>query len=175
MNKEYYFPLRNKYFPTNLKVVFVLESPPASGKYFYDEGGILSEPLFSAMMKLLNFNPQNKRDGLRYFAGSGHFLVDATYEPVNKLKGKIRDNTILKNYENLVTDLEKLGDPKQINFILVKANICRLLEPRLLSIGFNVQNNGIIIPFPSSGQQKKFFMEIQKIFGARTKTPNKAN
>ncbi len=85
MNKEYYFPLRNKYLPTNLKVVFVLESPPASGKYFYDEGGSLSEPLFSAMMKLLNFNPQSKRDGLRYFADSGHFLVDATYEPVNNL------------------------------------------------------------------------------------------
>ena len=118
MNEEYYCPLRNKYRPKNLEMVFVLESPPASGKYFYDEDGSVSEPLFSAMMKFLNFNPQNKRDGLSYFAESGHFLVDATYEPVNKFKGKIRENRILKNFENLVADLKKLGDPKQINIII---------------------------------------------------------
>ena len=164
MKKEYYFPLRNKYLPTNLSVVFILESPPISGKYFYDEAGSCGEPLFSAMMKLLNFNPKNKQEGLKYFSESGHLIVDATYEPVNALKGKTRDNTILENFENLVTDLESLGNIKQIKFILVKANICRLLESRLLSKGFNVQNNGIVVPFPSTGQQKKFFIEIQKIF-----------
>ncbi len=138
MNEEYYFSLRNKFRPKNIEMVFILESPPASGKYFYDENGGVSDPLFSAMMKLLDFNPQSKRDGLIYFAESGHFLVDTTYEPVNKLKGKIRENTILKNFENLVTDLKKLGALEQIKIILVKANICRLLEPRLLSRGFNV-------------------------------------
>ena len=115
-------------------------------------------------MNLLKFNPKDKQEGLKYFSDSGHFLVDATYEPVNKLKGKIRDNTILKNYENLVKDLKKLGDPKRINFIIIKANVCRLLEPRLLSNGFNVKNNGVIIPFPSSGQQTNFYREIQKVF-----------
>ena len=175
MNKEYYLHLRNKYLPTNVKVVFILESPPTSGKYFYDEEGSLSESLFSAMMKLLNLKPQNKREGLKAFADSGHFLVDATYEPVNQLKGKIRDNTIFRNFEKLVTDLKKLGDPELINFVLVKANICRLLEPRLLSKGFNIRNNGIIVPFPSTGQQKKFSIEIQKIVGAILKMPNKAN
>lgn len=163
MNEEYYYNLRNKYCPKNIGIVFVLESPPASGKYFYDEEGDVSEPLFSAMMKLLKSNPQNKREGLTYFADSGYFIVDATYQTVNKLQGKKRDDKILENYENLVADLKKLGDPKQINIILVKANICRLLENKLISIGLNVQNNGIVIPFPSTGQQKKFFEGIQKV------------
>jgi len=59
MNKEYYLRFRNKYHPTNIKTVFILESPPASGKYFYDESGNVSEPLFKAMMKLLKFNLNN--------------------------------------------------------------------------------------------------------------------
>lgn len=163
MNKEYYYNLRNKYRPINLRIVFFLESPPVSGKYFYDEEGSVSEPLFSAMMKLFNFNPQNKREGLTYFADSGYFIVDATYEPVNKLKGIKREKKILENFENLVEDLKKLGNPKQINIILVKANICRLLEIRLISMGFKVLNHGSIIPFPSTGHQKKFYTEVGKV------------
>ena len=98
MYKKYYLSRRNKYVPKNLKIVFVLESPPASGKYFYDENGSVGEPLFSAMMKLLNFDLQDKREGLKYFAKSGYFLVDATYKPVNKIRDEIRKkNIFMKN------------------------------------------------------------------------------
>lgn len=163
MNIAYYWNLRNKYKPIELKIIFILESPPVSGKYFYDEEGTTKEPLFSAMMKLLNNNPKNKHEGLTHFADSGYFIVDATYEPVNKLKGKKRDEKILENYNNLVSDLEGLGDTKHIGLILVKANICRLFENRLLEAGFNALNDGIIIPFPSTGQQNKFHIEIKKV------------
>ncbi len=164
MKKEYYLTLRNKYLPKCLKFVFILESPPASGKYFYDDQGSISEPLFSAMMKLLNFKPRNKRDGLDYFANTGHFLVDATYESVNKFSDTDRDKKILENYENLIADLENLSNPTQIEFILVKANVCRLLESRLSDKGFKVRNKGIVIPFPSTGQQSNFSKEIKKIY-----------
>ncbi len=46
MDKEYYLKLRNKYLPESLKIIFILESPPASGKYFYNETGKTTEPLF---------------------------------------------------------------------------------------------------------------------------------
>lgn len=163
IRREHYLTLRSKYLPTDLKVVFILESPPASGKYFYDEEGSINEPLFSAMMELLGLKPSSKRDGLRHFADSGHFLVDAIYEPVNELKRATRDNAILRNFDILVADLEKLADPREIKFILVKANVCRLLEERLLSKGFNVRNNGVIIPFPSNGQQGRFLVKIHEI------------
>ncbi len=163
MNKKYYFDLRSKYQPKSLNIVFILESPPVSGKYFYDEEGIIKEPLFSAMMKFIKFNPKDKQEGLAHFADSGYLIVDATYEPVNKLNGKMRDNKILENYENLIVDLKEMGDPKDISLILVKANICRLLEKRLIVDGFNVLNNGIVIPFPSTGQQNIFQIEIRKV------------
>ena len=163
IRKKYYLSLKNKYVPENLKIVFVLESPPAPGKYFYDKNGSVGEPLFSAMMKLLKFEPQDKREGLKHFAESGYFLDDATYEPVNQLRGQIRENIILKNYPNLVADLRKLGVPEQINVILVKANICRLLKQKLLDDGFNVLNQDEIVPFPSNGWQNKFRIAVQEV------------
>lgn len=67
MKKEYYICFRNSYHPEELKLIFVLESPPISGKYFYDETGKTSEPLFAKMMKLLNYSPINKKNGLEFF------------------------------------------------------------------------------------------------------------
>lgn len=164
MNREYYIRLRNKYYPENLKQIFILESPPISGKFFYEESGKKTEPLFSEMMKLLKFSPENKPQGLEYFKNAGFFLVDATYKPVNDLKGKKRDATILQDFNRLVNDLNQICAGKNIPVILVKANICRLLEEPLRRKGFSIQNNGLIIPFPSTGQQKRFHTEMNKIF-----------
>ena len=97
IDREYYIKLRNKHHPSNLKLIFLLESPPVSGKYFYDVTGKTTEPLFSAMMKFLSYSPTDKKDGLEHFKSNGFFLVDATYKQVNKLKGKIRCYQRFKN------------------------------------------------------------------------------
>jgi len=55
MDKNYYLPLRNKYRPKKIKLLILAESPPVSGKYFYDETGKTSEPLFSALMKIIAY------------------------------------------------------------------------------------------------------------------------
>ena len=166
MAKEYYINLRNKYLPEQLRLVFILESPPVSGKYFYDETGSTTEPLFSAMMKALHYNPLNKKDGLEFFKNQGFFLVDSTYRTVNKMKDKEREATILSDFENLVDDLEDIN-ANNVHLILVKANICRLFEDKLKQKGFDVLNEGIMVPFPSSGQQKRFHAEIKKLLALK--------
>jgi hypothetical protein len=162
-DKEYYLNLRNKYHPKKLEIVFVLESPPVSGKYFYDETGDTSEPLFSAMMKLFGYIPSDKKDGLEFFKSKGYLIVDATYKQVNSLTGDERNTAILSDFNNLVDDLERICPKKEIPIILVKANICRLLEERLTAKGFNVINNGAIIPFPAYGHQNRFHSEMNNI------------
>jgi hypothetical protein len=60
-----YLRFRERYLPEHTKIIFVLESPPKSGKYFYNPEGLISEPLFSAIMKdALEVEPSNKNDGL---------------------------------------------------------------------------------------------------------------
>jgi len=163
MNKDYYLRIRKKYLPSKLNLLFILESPPVSGNYFYDETGKSTEPLFSAFMKFLSYNPTDKKDGLEHFKSNGYFLVDATYKQVNKLKGKIRDYTILSDYSSLIDDLETLSPKKNVPIILVKANICRMFDERLTERGFKILNKGIIIPFPSHGHQKMFHSEMSKV------------
>jgi hypothetical protein len=144
--------------PDNRKIVFVLESPPKSGLYFYNPEGRLSEPLFSAMMKdILEIKPESKDAGLREFARHGCSLVGATYTPVNhdELSLRERNRRILRDLPVLVGELREYVDPRT-RVVLVKANICELLESALISEGFPVVNRGVRIPFPSNGQQGKF-------------------
>jgi DnaJ-like protein len=46
--RSYYFSFRHKFEPASVKLVIIAESPPASGKYFYNPVGAVSEPLFAA-------------------------------------------------------------------------------------------------------------------------------
>ena len=163
MNRDYYLRLRNRYLPSKLNLLFILESPPVSGNYFYDETGKPTDPFFSSFMKLLSYNPTDKKDGLECFKSNGYLIIDATYKQVNKLKGKIRDYTILSDYNRLIDDIENMCPEKNVPIILVKANICRMFDERLTERGFNILNKGVVIPFPSRGQQKRFHSEMSKV------------
>jgi hypothetical protein len=142
--------LRNQYLPKNIKTIFVFESPPAHNGYFYDPSGKSSELLYRSIMKaLFDEVPEIKSVGLKMFQDRGFILINPIYEPVNKLSEKLANKKILDNYEEFVQDLLNIiGQKKDTKIILVKANICRLLEGKLLESGFNVINNGVIIPFP---------------------------
>jgi hypothetical protein len=111
--------------------------------------------------------PTTKKQGLQAFCDSGHILVDATYSPVNKRKGKARTSTILADYKHLTTDLRSLCKSKEIEIILIKANVCRLLESKLRSDSFNVKNGGVVVPFPSHGQQNNFLRQMESIYKNR--------
>ena len=159
-----YVSLRNKYLPKKVKAVFVLESPPAGHGYFYDPTGRVSEVLFRAFMKaVVNFSPANKDEGLKKLASKGYLLVNPIYTPVNKLSDKEADKLILSNYENFKNDLRSIIGNKQIPIILVKSNICRLLEKPLLKDGFNVVNNGTFVPFPLHYHMNTFTERVRKL------------
>jgi len=152
-----YIALRRRYEPESIRLVIVAESPPASGKYFYNPTGAASESLFAALMKQIGFSPSTKEEGLREFQRRGWVLVDATYEPVNKgLPNSARDKVIERDYPLLRDDLARLTPKRSAPLILIKANVCRILKPKLVQDGFNVLNRDELVPFPSTGQQPKF-------------------
>lgn len=164
MEKGDYLIMRNKYLPKKIKIVFILESPPVSGKYFYNPGGKVTEPLFRNMMKcVVGINPIDKDMGLQSFAEAGYFLVDSTYTSVNDLSNKERDEQIEKDYPSLVEDLKNIIGGQKVKVIIVKANVCRLLEKRLLNDGFNIINSGEVVPFPACGRQNEFCRKIKDL------------
>jgi hypothetical protein len=154
--------------PQQRKIVFVLESPPKSGLYFYNPEGRVSEPLFRAMMKdVIGIKPESKDQGLREFACRGFLLIDATYTPVNHdhLSVQERSKRILDDLPVLVEELRGYVGPNT-GVVLVKANVCTLLEPILTAHGFPILNRGMTIPFPSTGQQNRFREAVHQVLGS---------
>ncbi len=165
LSKKAYIAMRGKYTPKKIRVIFVLESPPESGKYFYNLNGKISEPLFRAMMGLIGCKSSDKSLGLAGFVKSGFIIVDATYVPVNHSRNiRERNQVILESYPDLVKDLRAVTKNKKTPIILVKANICELLANPLKADGFNVINDGVRIPFPASGQQTRFRERVAVVF-----------
>jgi hypothetical protein len=171
-DRDYYLRLRREYQPENIELVIVAESPPASGKYFYDPTGSTKEPLFAALMRQLDLSPNTKQAGLLEIQQRGWVLVDATYQPVDKLTKDAshdRDEVIARDYPLLLDDLASLIPNRSIPLVLIKANVCRILGPLLSKDGFSVLNGGRNIYFPSHGRQTEFKNQFSAVLSGSPK------
>ncbi len=149
MTRDEYLKRRGEFVPEDpkdIKLIIVAESPPASELYFYKPDGRVKEPLFAAMMKQLDFKCSKKLDGLQHFKQRGWVLVDATYEPVDGLSDSVRTAIIKRDYELLCCDLRSLTPDRSARLVLIKTNVCQILEP-MLQDEFKVLNRGTVIPF----------------------------
>jgi hypothetical protein len=154
--RDEYLEMRRRYEPETAKLLIVAESPPEGGKYFYNPNGRPTEPLFAAIMGQLGLSGGNKHDGLLNLKRSGSALVDATYETVNRYTLGERNRIIIRDYPLLCDDLVRLTRDRSAPLVLIKVNVCELLEDRLKNDGFNVLNRGVKIPFPANGHQVRF-------------------
>jgi hypothetical protein len=114
-------------------------------------------------MQQLGFSPDSKESGLREFQRRGWVVVDATYEPVNALNPPTRNGVIERDYPLLRDDLATLLADPSTPLVLIKQNVCRLLEPKLKQDGFNVLNHGRVVYFPAMGHQKKFEQQFKEV------------
>jgi hypothetical protein len=113
---------------------------------------------------------QELRNRLNAFIGeilhSHTMKKSATYTPVNNLDNKEADAIIDRDYPLLVEDLRKHAGPETA-IVLVKANVCTALEPKLNDAGFKVFNDGVSSRFPGTGNQGKFRTAIRKVLGLK--------
>ena len=163
-SESYYKKHRKKYTPHYCRVIFLFESPPASGKYFYDDSGSVKEPLFKRMMQcFIPFNPVKKKNGLREFARLGYLLVDSTYKTVDKLSRGKRKDTVLKYFPELVKDLKKVTGEKHTKIIIVGTGLRKIIEDKLKE-NFYVINDGENVPFPLYGRDEEFREKVRFLF-----------
>ncbi len=154
--------LRNQYLPDDLRYIFITESPHPS-EFFYDEFGEKTEPFFAAMMSFLEFSADKKRDGLEHFQECGYLLMYATYQPVNDIKNpREKKRKLLDDLDFLLKDLSSVNPNKESPLILVKKDVCVMLEAVLKQEGYNVLNDCEIVPFPVPYQRNQFQAAISK-------------
>ena len=159
IDASYYQALREPFTPEEVKMVLLFESPPASGKYFYDPDGKMTEPLYSAIMKLFNWQPESKAHGLELMRREGLLLLDATYQQVNHMTKRERRDIMRSEYPEL---RDRLPDTP---ILIGMVGVLEAIEECLLDDGFKVLNGGLRIPFPSNGQQRRFHTMAREALG----------
>jgi hypothetical protein len=55
----------------------------------------------------------------------------------------------------------------KVPLVLIKANVCRFLEPKLTDDGFNVLNEKQVVYFPAMRWEPKFHWQFHKVVGRR--------
>jgi hypothetical protein len=151
---------RRKYRPRKIFFLFIAESPPSSGGFFYFGTTIGKDHLFRETMKALEFWPEDepmrrgvdKRSMLRRFQSIGLYLLDTCVFPVDKLRPRERRKAVLGQTPRLVNDVIE-ADP--LHIFVVKSSIFNPVSIALREAGLltRVLNTGPV-PFPSHGNQR---------------------
>ena len=155
--------LRAKYRPDHVSVLFVGESPPAGGTFFYAANSILyratEEAFRDAVPDLLN-----EGAFLGAFNRMGCFLVDLCLEPVNHLS--MKDPVQLAERLTLRTQ----GEPRLAE--LVAALQPEVIVGVLMSIGPNIRAAMTLaevrtklceLPFPRPEHVGRFRRELSEL------------
>jgi hypothetical protein len=120
-------------------------------------------------MQRIGVKPRSKDEGLRSFHQKEWLLAYATYEPVNvdayKKVEREWDHHAC-DYPLLRDDLLSLTPDRSVPIIVIKSNVCELLDPALSSDGFNVLNRGRKIFFPSNGRQTDFHRQFADVLSS---------
>jgi hypothetical protein len=159
---EDYARARDRYKPDKVIVLFIAESPPSSGGYFYFSQTIGKDHLFRETMKALELWPLSrpmgkgldKRPFLAAFHSKGFFLIDTCELPVDKLPPAERRNAIVRGADRIVYKVKHL-DPT--NIVIVKKTVFHPIREALEKAGLRAMVlNKAPLPFPSHGNQQKF-------------------
>lgn len=153
-----------RYQPEAVEILFVAEAPPCGGdRYFYFEDVQKHDSLWAELTKALYGNAfgetrlerKKKHEWLNRFREDGYYLVDAVETP------EVSPALIRANTGRLIKVIKDIK-PKKI--ILIKATVYENLYKPLRQSGLPVVNERI--PFPGSGQQRKFREKMRQALEA---------
>ncbi len=139
--------LRKSFEPSRVRLLFVGESPPASGRFFYSG----NSGLYRAMQAAFELADTRVRGDnfLPAFRAYGCYLIDVSRDPVDHLDGPTR-RTICKTGEEYLTKEIRRLQPE-------------IIAPVLRSVASNVERaagranwEGRLLPLPYPGRWSRF-------------------
>jgi len=160
---------RDRYRPTKVRLLWIAESPPTSGSYFYYQKTTGRDHLFRETMRAVGLWPMkeimrkgvDKNPLLESFQSKGFFLIDTCSYPVDKLSNSERRRAVLDGTPGVVQMVSELT-PNGI--IIVKSNIYEPVKHALESGGFAGKIlNQRPLGFPSHGRQEPYRKRINDI------------
>jgi hypothetical protein len=98
--------LRQTFRPRNVRILFVGESPPASGRFFYRADSGLYRAIREAFLK--SFPNLRQADFLKSFRNLGCYLLDLCARPVDHLPPNVRRKLCRANEPRLAKSIRSL-------------------------------------------------------------------
>lgn len=151
----------NKYKPSQIRLLFIAEAPPAApDRYFYFEHVHLQDSLWVETMSALypdfgstNVERVRKPFWLARFRDDGCFLIDAVEDPMPKgATNAARVRIVEQHADELVRRVQALNPA---NTLLVSASVWRGASEAMRSARVPVVQHQLV-PFPGNGQQARF-------------------
>lgn len=145
--------LRESFRPTRIRILFIGEAPPVSGRFFYSA----NSGLYRAMRDVFKaVNPQINDDNfLSLFQASGCYLTDLYPKPVDHLDGKARRRARLAGEQLLSETLIRLR-PEKI------APVLRTIVSHVANAASQANWRGEIIELPYPGRWYRHRAEFVK-------------
>ncbi|MCU1579807.1 MAG: hypothetical protein JWP19_2011 [Rhodoglobus sp.] len=160
----WYSERRARWKPEHVRLLLIGESAPDDGgdianrRFFYADNLSGKDGLFREVVRAfyndppLTSGPNAKTPWLEKLRDDGVYLIDLAAVPVNYRSAVEREATLKQNVNETVA-LSRDLDPQGV--VLVKQNVFDLLERPFRAAGLPLLHDAMI-PFPGSGQQKRF-------------------
>jgi hypothetical protein len=146
--------LRRKFRPPEIRILFVGESPPASGRFFYqaDSG------LYRAMREAFHavYPSLDDENFLALFQSSGCYLVDLCPDPVDDLNPKSRREICRASERSLAEQIIQLQPS-------VMVSLLRSIEGNVMRAASCAKWRGTLINVPYPGRwahHRKAFVNV---------------
>ncbi|WP_271508751.1 hypothetical protein [Bradyrhizobium sp. CCBAU 11357] len=146
--------IRASYRPDRITTLFVGESAPASGEFFYYGNNAMLRHMQRATEAVLG----EGGDFLERFKGYGWYLDDLVLTPVDKLPPLERRATCLAATDSL---RDRIAVYRPLAIVSVLVSIKGIVEAAAKAAESNAKVFGV--PFPGMGQQTRFHNEMLKI------------
>lgn len=160
----WYAQRRARWKPERVRLLLIAESAPDDGgdianrRFFYEENLTSRDGLFREVVRALYGDPRlesglnAKTPWLEKLRADGVFLIDLGADPVNYHSPSHRTAALRRTIEQTVAVAREL-QPEGV--VLIKQNVFDLLARPVRRAGLPLVHDEFI-PFPGSGQQKRF-------------------
>jgi len=148
--------LRQSYRPNRVRVLFVGEAPPASGRFFYQADSGLYRAVRDTFIRAF---PTVSHEGfLESFCDRGFYLVDLCGRPVDRLDRKRRKEICRDGEDRLSRILNKYRPSAVITLVRsIEANV------RRAKLQADWSGRSVELPYPGRWQRHRLIFERKLI------------
>ncbi len=145
---------RARYCPERITTLFVAESPPQSGKFFYYGNTVLARHMSSAMGSAGLLGDGDFLDSFKAF---GWYLDDLVLTPMNHLTRSQREAACRNAGASLA---DRIAEYRPLAIVTVLLRIKDIVEAATIAAGSDAPR--FAVPFPGNGQQVRF-LELNEL------------